>query len=187
MKKLLIILFAVTLSGTVCAQKVAIKNNFLYDLSLTPNLGFEFRLGDATTLDISGGWNPFTFGDCKKWKHWMVQPELRIWTCESFNGSFFGIHAHGGIYNFSSMEMPFGLVKPLRDHRFEGYFYGGGLTYGHQWILGPHWNLEAAIGVGYARIYYEKFQCTDCSPILEKGYENYFGPTKASISFMYLF
>lgn len=66
----------------------AIKTNALYWATTTPNLGFEIGLSDKFTLDLSGNYNPWTFSDSKKLKHWLVQPELRFWTCERFNGHF---------------------------------------------------------------------------------------------------
>lgn len=42
--------------------------------ALTPNAGVEFRLSDRWSLDLSGGYNPWTFNDGKKLKHWLVQP-----------------------------------------------------------------------------------------------------------------
>ena len=79
------------------AQKVAVKTNLLYGAgTLTPNLGVEFGLGKRTTLDISGGYNPWnrqgTATDNKKWVHNIVQPEFRYWLCQRFNGHFFGVH-----------------------------------------------------------------------------------------------
>jgi len=36
-----------------------------------------------------------------------VQPELRYWLCEKFNGHFFGVHLHGGIFNVGALSLPF--------------------------------------------------------------------------------
>lgn len=63
------------------AQKAAIKTNLLYDATTTFNLGAEFALSPKWTLDVSGNYNPWTFSNNKKWKHWLVQPEARYWFC----------------------------------------------------------------------------------------------------------
>lgn len=186
MKKRILILISMLFPALLYAQHVGLKNNLVYDATLTPNLGVEVGLGKKTTLDITGGYNPFEFNNGKKFKHWLVQPEFRFWTCERFNGLFFGLHAHGGEYNVAGLHLPFGLFKSLRDHRYEGYFYGGGVSIGYQWILGKHWNLEASIGGGYARIHYDKYKCEDCGPKLKTGNYNYWGPTKAAISIIYI-
>ncbi|HCO68273.1 MAG TPA: DUF3575 domain-containing protein [Dysgonomonas sp.] len=179
----LICLLAITLSGY--SQHVGIKNNLIYDATLTPNLGLEIALGKKTTLDVNVGYNPFTFDDGKKFKHWLVQPELRWWICESFNRAYWGIHAHGGEFDVAGDHLPFGVFPNLKGHRYEGYFYGGGLSFGYQWPLGNRWNIEASLGAGYTRIHYEKYKCQDCGPLEKEDNYNYWGVTKASISFIY--
>ena len=96
MKRLILGIFLVVwwCGNLVCAQDIAVKTNLLYWATSTPNIGFEFGLGKRTTLDLVGGYNPWTLNkdDNKKIKHWMVMPEFRYWLCERFNGHFFGIH-----------------------------------------------------------------------------------------------
>ncbi|MBK5722260.1 DUF3575 domain-containing protein [Dysgonomonas sp. Marseille-P4677] len=186
MKKEILILILVIYSMSVFSQHVGIKNNLVYDATLTPNIGFEIGLSKKSTLDLNVGYNPFTFSDHKKFKHWLVQPEYRLWLCEKFNGTFFGIHAHGGEFSVSGKHLPFGIFPNLEGYRYEGHFYGGGVSIGYQWILGKHWNLEISAGAGYTLLDYDKYNCPDCGPKLDSGQHNYWGPTKASISFIYL-
>lgn len=164
----------------------AIKTNGLYWATSTPNIGIEIGLGKKISLDISGNYNPFEFKNNKKLKHWMVQPGLRWWTCERFNGHFFGIHAHGGYCNVGGLNLPFGILPELKTHRYEGEFYGGGIHYGYQWILGKRWNLEAEIGAGYVRFNYDKYQCPRCGEHQGSSSRNYFGVTKAALSIIYI-
>lgn len=42
--------------------KFAIKTNALYWATSTPNLGFEVGLAKKITLDVSGNYNPWKFG-----------------------------------------------------------------------------------------------------------------------------
>lgn len=186
MKKLTVIMLIMIIAGWAKAQKIALKNNLVYNVTATPNLALEIGTGSKTTLDLYAGYHPFTFGDNKKFKHWLVQPGFRYWTCERFNGLFFGAHIHGGEFNFTNIRLPFGLYKGLRNNRYEGHFYGGGISIGYQWVLGNRWNLEAEAGAGYARIYYDKYACRSCSPKTDSGHRNYFGPTKASLSIVFL-
>lgn len=99
MKKAFVWILLLFVSITVSAQKIAVKTNLLYDVTTTLNIGAEFRLAPKWTLDVSGNYNPFKFGDDKKMKHWLVQPEARYWLCEAFNGHFFALHALGGQFN----------------------------------------------------------------------------------------
>lgn len=51
------------------------------------------------------------------------------------------------------------------------YFYGGGVSVGHQWLLSKHWSLEASVGVGYAHWVYDKYRCVNCSPKIKSGHQ----------------
>ena len=70
MKKSLCIIF-LFIGISLSAQDISLKTNLLYDISTTFNLGAEFRLAPKWTLDVSANYNPFTFSDSKKWKHWI--------------------------------------------------------------------------------------------------------------------
>ena len=124
-------------------QDVALKTNGLFWLTTTPNVGVEVALTPKYTLELAGAYNPWTFKDDKKMRFWLVQPELKYWLCEKFEGHFVGLHLHGAQY-----------YGGFKKKRYDGYLAGGGFTYGYDWILSPHWNLEAAIGIGYARLWY---------------------------------
>lgn len=186
MKKIILILMIILFPSAVFSQNFAIKNNLIYDATLTPNLGIEFALNKYNTLDISAGINPFTFKDSKRFKHWLIQPEYRNWFCEKFNGGFWGAHLHGGVFSVSNVKLPFGLFKPLRDNRYEGWLIGGGLSYGHHWMISKSWGFEAVIGAGYAYIDYEKYPCMDCGPSAKSANKHYFGITKAALSFVFI-
>ncbi len=175
------------ISSNIYAQSAAIKTNLLHwAVPVTPNLGLEFALGKKTSLEITGGTNFWRVLENRVAKHWIVQPELRFWTCEAMAKHFFGIHAHGAQYNVGGWDIPVGRLTVFKDFRYQGYLYGGGLSYGYQWVLGPRWNLEMTVGGGYARIHYHKFDNEPCGVKLEEGVYNYWGITKAAISFIYV-
>lgn len=174
---------------TANAQKVALKTNLLYDATTTPNLGAELAMGKKSTLQLFYGLNPWKFASdrTKQLRHWLLMPEYRYWTCQKFNGHFFGIHALGGQYNVGGIDLPNPIFKDLDEKRYEGWYAGGGLTYGYQWLLSRHWNLEASVGVGYIRFHYKEFPCTECGALIQENNKNYFGPTKLALSLMYCF
>lgn len=174
---------------TANAQKVALKTNLLYDATTTPNLGAELAMGKKSTLQLFYGLNPWKFASdrTKQLRHWLLMPEYRYWTCQKFNGHFFGIHALGGQYNVRGIDLPNPVFKDLDEKRYEGWYAGGGLTYGYQWLLSHHWNLEASVGVGYIRFHYKEFPCTECGALIQENNKNYFGPTKLALSLMYCF
>lgn len=174
--KWLVMLIWMLGSACIFAQKAGIKTNVLYWATTTMNIGGEFALSSRMTLDAKAGYNPFHFRDNKKIMHWMVQPEWRYWPCRRFMGHFFGIHAHGGKYNGG-----------VRKYRYEGWLIGGGLSYGYQWLIGRHWNIEAELGVGYAWLHFDKYLRNHCGRFMNSGHHNYWGPTQLGISFVYLF
>ena len=175
-KILLMVLAAAIFSQKSEAQDFALKTNVLYWAATTPNLGAEVALGRKYTLELAGAYNPWTFKDDKKMRFWLVQPEFRYWFCEKFEGHFIGLHAHGAQY-----------YGGLCDRRYDGYLAGAGITYGYDWILSPHWNLEASIGAGYAHLWYKESPRIHCIKCLEDKCGNYWGITKIALSFVYIF
>ena len=85
------------------AQQVGIKTNLLYDAALSPNLGIEIQTAPRWSFDLSGNLNAWTVKG-HKWKHWLVQPEMRYWLCEGFAGHFFAVHALAGQYRLLEAE-----------------------------------------------------------------------------------
>ncbi len=189
---ILLLLIAFVGSEKMQSQKVGIKTNLLYGAdTYTPNLGLEIGLSPQTTLDLGGGYNPWHRDGSgvgnKKLVHWLAQAEFRYWTCQRFNGLFFGVHALGSQYNIAHHDLPWLLGKNSSRYRYDGYAVGGGLSVGYQFVLGKRWNLEANVGFGYARLEYDKYDCMKCGRLLEKNQSrNYFGPTKAGISIIFL-
>ena len=163
-----------------------IKTNLLYDAGTTFSLGAEFRLSPYLTLDVSGTYNPWTFSNNKKFKHVSVQPELRYWIYEPFNGHFLGANLLYASYNVGGVKMPLGIFPDLKDYRFEGDGYGVGFSYGYQWLLSSRWNLEATFGFGYVYLDHTRYECRTCGEKVGHETKHYFGPTKAGISLIYV-
>ncbi len=162
-----------------------LKSNLLYDITSTINLGFEMQTGNKTSLDLSGNINPFSFNDNRKWKHILAQPEFRWWTKQVFDGHFFGIHAHWAYFNVGNLPNP-PFTQYMEDYRFEGWLAGAGFSYGYRWnFKNPRWAIEAVVGVGYAYLDYEKYDCENCGAKLDETTKNYFGPTKAAVNIVY--
>lgn len=172
------------------SQTVAVKTNLLYGVySSTPNLSIEWELGKRSTLELGGGYNPWNLNGTahsnKKLVHWLGQAEYRYWLCQSFDRHFFGIHALGSQYNISGHELPLLFGKGSRNYRYEGGGYGGGVSYGYNFLFRKRWSMEATIGVGYVRLHYDKYNCAKCGLKIGTESKNYLGPTKAGISVIY--
>ena len=95
---------------------------------------------------------------------------------------------NGGQFNIGGKKLPFGIFSQLKRHRYEGWLAGGGISCGYHWMLNDHWNIETSVGVGYEFIHYRQYNCVDkCAKLREEGKYHYVGPSKASISLIYLF
>lgn len=116
---LFVSLFCITI---VRSQRVAIRNNLMYDAALSPNFGMELRLDSTWTVGMNVGFNLWDYNKAKnqKWRHIMVSPYLRHYNKEMFRRSFWGIHAVYSHYNVGNVKFPFGLYKEVRDKRRQG-------------------------------------------------------------------
>lgn len=196
---ILTLLLLSTAAAAAHAQEVAVKTNLLYDATTTPNIGVEVGAGKKNTFQLFYGLNPWKFDSERHGerfaKHWMLMPEYRWWTCTKFNGHFFGAHLMGGEFNAANVSLPMpgfffkgeNIPSAVRDTRFQGAFAGIGATYGYQWILDRHWNVEAEIGVGYNHIWYDQYPCYECGAKIKSGQTNYAGLTKLGLSILYIF
>lgn len=174
--RIIILFFLLALAPRAAAQNFALKTNALYWAGITPNLGCEVALNHKWTFDIQGVYNPWKWSEGRRLRFWGVQPEFRYWLCEKFEGHFIGIHAHGGQWYGS-----------WNKYRRDGWMAGGGIVYGYDWILSPHWNLEAALGLGYARLWWKESDRLPCIKDKRDRHHNYWGPTKVSLTFSYIF
>lgn len=116
-------------------QHVSLKSNLLYLGTSTPNMGFEFRLGRKMSLDLWCAYDAWEFKNDMSLKHYLVQPELRYWPCQTYEGHFFGLHGHYGHFNIGNI--PF--IPGMEEKNYRGELYGGGLTWGYHWVIGCHW------------------------------------------------
>lgn len=176
-----------SLSVPALSQNVALKTNLLYWGTATPNLGVEASLARKHTLQLFYGLHPWKSTSGRTLRHWVLQPEYRYWFCESFNGWFIGAHLMGGEFNVGNYELPFKLFPKLKDNRYEGWYAGGGVTVGYQWMISRHWNFEASLGVGYDYVKFDKFKCGVCGEKMGSDVLHYVGPTKVALSFLYIF
>lgn len=179
------------IGGSLNAQQLAVKTNFLYDATATVNVGIEVGLAPKWTLDISGNLNSWSKDEHTKWKHWMVQPEARYWFCDRFSRHFIGAHLIGGAFNVgninNNLSIPWTDFSVLSDRRYQGYAYGGGVAYGFAFVLTKHLNLELEAGLGYVCLDYDAYECGNCGRWVAEGIHHYVGPTKAAVNLVFVF
>ena len=143
-----------------------LRTNLLYWGALTPNLGFNARMGTKWSLGLNVGFNPFTFNESKdkKWKHLLVAPELRFWNDTVFKPrtSYWGLNLIYSHYNVSNVRFPFGLYKSVRDARLQGDLAAIGAFYGYTWRLSKLFRMEAEIGLGVGYAWAKEYDCGHC-------------------------
>lgn len=190
---LLIFIGFILPASNLCGQNIAVKSNLLYDLTSSFNLGGEIRCDDTHTLSLSVNYNPWSFSNNKKMKHFLVQPEYRKWFNEAFAGSFIGLQLHYALFNFGGM-LPWGFGdgkmlgvenRHIINNRYQGNLAGFGISYGYQWMISPQWNLDAGFALGYAHLNYKRYGQSAGAPRIEKSNCNYWGPTQIGISVVY--
>ncbi len=169
------------------AQKVSLKTNVIGDMTTSVCLGGEIGLSSHVSLDIASSLNFWEFSNDRKFKHVLVQPAVRYWFCEYRNGWFVGAHTHWMHYNVGGIKLPFDIFPSLKKSRYQGDLWGGGFSGGYSWVISKHLDVEAELGLGYARLIYDKYPCRHCSMKNEAGHYNYWGVTKLAINLVYTF
>ena len=152
-------------SDSVKTEVVALKNNLLYDATLTPNLQIEVKLARRWTLEIGAGFNPFPLDDTKfpKWRHLMVSVAPRYWFCNAFHRDFISFNAAYAHYNVAGNAWPVSWMYPqVKEGRYQGDAVMGGVSYGWHFAISPHFSIELEAGVDAGYTWYDQYECEHC-------------------------
>lgn len=173
--------------GTVRAQQVALHNNILYDIGKALSLGTEVAVGKHSTLELYGSIRPWKETTNEINKHWLAQLQYRYYTCQKYNGFYFGPYVHGGEFNVENATFPFGALKCLNGARYEGWLAGAGIGVGYEFVITKHLNLGLEVGGGYTRIDYKQFDCGVCGNLSKEDHLDYWGISKLGANIIFLF
>ena len=181
------------------AQRIAVKTNALYWATATPNVGVEAAIGERWTVEIEGGYNPWTLDKDTnvKAKHWLVSPEFRYWFCNSFQGHFIGINGNYTQFNIGGLPVAMppvfislgkgGSSTPdLQKSRIQGWAVGAGLTYGYAFPIARRWNIELTAGLGWWYAVFDQYESRKCGLFQETVHKHALGPTSLGVSFIYM-
>ncbi len=180
------VMVALCCSNSAKAQGFVLKSNLLCDISGTLNLGAEYSLTPKTSLSIVASYNPWEFEDNAKRKYLLIQPEYRKWLRGVYDGYFVGLQLNYGVFNIGG-SLPWWIASfdTFENNRYQGDIYGVGATSGYQWILSPRVNIELAASLGYAHIYYDKYEREAGTVRLDQGIYNYWGITQVGVTLVY--
>ena len=167
---------------------IAVKTNLLYDLLITPNIGYEIPIGQK-----------FSFFSDYAFPWWVNRSNDRAWQMLKWD--------IGGRWYFSKHDEE-DLLDVLRGHHlgldlsagyydlepkhkgWQGEFQAVGLEYGYTWRLGERWRLDACIAAGLfaTKFRYYKGDSSDVHLLYQNhGKLFYFGPVELGITLKYLF
>jgi len=158
------------------AQRYGARCNIAGLVSGNLNLEASLAITDKLTLHLPLSWNPFAPAENYKFKHIFIQPGTRWWLWHSYTELFIGFHGITGIYNIA-----------LKRSRYEGWGAGAGISCGYAWLLTPKWNIEAELGAGCLYSEYDKYQRIKCGEY-EGNFKGFiYGPSRISVSLMFIF
>lgn len=193
------ILIALLLFCCVCqdavAQRVALRNNLLYDATLSPNLGAEVRLDSTWTVGLNVGLNAWDIDKDKnkKWRHVLVSPNVRKYfglkrdtlctygtradgsygvlrdSVVTRRANYFETNLIYSHFNVGNTRIPFGLYSAVKDRRLQGDLIALGGKYGYSWILARDWRLEAEAGIAIGYAWFKEYDCDHCGTYYGKG------------------
>lgn len=171
---------------------MALKTNMVYDLLSVPNLGAEFYLGK--NLSIVGNWM-YAWWDLHPkaywWRIYGGDLALRWWFGREahekpLTGHHVGIYGSLLTYDFElggtgyMGGIPRGTLWDKCNHFF-------GVEYGYSLPIAKRWNIDFNVGFGYWGGVYQVYDPKDgCYIYRETRHRNYWGPTKAEVSLVWL-
>ena len=170
-------------SGAFC---MALKTNMLYLAAAVPNLGAEVHMGGGWSL--AANWQyAWWSNDAMCWYHRFYGGDvaLRKWFGKRsqempLSGHHLGIYGQMATYDFVFGEGRMGQLA-------EKWSYGAGLEYGYSVPVGRALRFDFTLGVGYFTGLYKTYELKDqCYVWQQTRKRNYFGPTKAEISFVWV-
>lgn len=171
---------------------MALKTNMLYDLAAVPNATAEFYIGRKWSLS-AGGMYAWWSKDSRHryWRIYGGEIGARRWFGRAaerkpLTGHHVGAYAGVLTFDFEWGGRGYmgGLPKGTLLDRCMVY---GGLEYGYSLPVSSRLNIDFTLGIGYLGGKYIKYD-----PINGKYFEdsqvklNYFGPTKAEVSLVWL-
>ena len=172
--------------------------NAVYDAVIIPNIGTEFNLGKGWGLNIryDGIWNPINDrhiywriygGEVTLRKYMGARNAIVSGLFGPHTGHHIGLMAQAITYDIEFKNTGYMAGEP-EGNIFNRSSFGVGLEYGYTMPLGRHWNLDFSIGAGWFGGKYYTYEPMGGQYVWQSTARNsWLGPTRADISFYYLF
>lgn len=171
---------------------MSLKTNMLYDALALPSVGAEFYVGK--NWSVGANW---TYGWWSKnsshryWRAYGGDINVRRWfgrkaEDKPLTGHHLGVYAGVVTYDFELGGKGYMGGLPHRT-LWDRCNYMGGIEYGYSLPVGRRLNIDFTIGIGYLGGKYLEYKPQGDRYVWEKTVrQNWFGPTKAEISLVWL-
>jgi len=146
LKQLLMACFFLTTTSAV-AQRVALKTNALYWMTVTPNLSLEARVAPHVTLDLAVEGNLGVKVGKIKPKFAAFRPMVRYY----FQRPMARHYVAAGLIVMD-------YKAELNNREYDGIGYGVGFSYGYVFTIGRRWNLEPSVGVALSHYREDRYR-----------------------------
>ena len=128
------------------AHSLSLRANLLRWVTLTPDLGVEWRLNRHVGILVNGSYTSWTWNsNDRRYALWEIAPEARYYIGKEKRG-YIGAIYKAGSFNYKLSE----IGK-------QGNLMGGGLTGGYQLKLNKALNLDFSLALGCLHADYDKY------------------------------
>lgn len=170
-----------TLAGTPSETKItndyhlSLRANLLRWVTLTPDLGVEWRICPSWSIAVNGSWTSWTWSDKdRRYALWEVAPEIRYYMGEK-KAWYLGAMFKAGQFNYK-----------LSETGKQGDLMGGGITAGYQLRLNKALALDFNLGLGYQNADFEKYEVIDGVRVRrDNETKDWWGPINAGVTLVW--
>ena len=154
---------------------LSLRANLLRWVTLTPDLGLEWRINPSWGIAVNGSWTSWTWSDKdRRYALWEVAPEVRYYMGEK-KAWYLGAMFKAGQFNYK-----FSATGK------QGDLMGGGITGGYQLRLSDVLSLDFNVAVGCLHADYEKYEVIDGVRVRAgKETKNWWGPVNAGVTLVW--
>lgn len=157
------------------AHSLSLRANLLRWVTLTPDLGVEWRLNRHVGILVNGSYTSWTWNsNDHRYALWEIAPEARYYIGKEKRG-YIGAIYKAGSFNYKLSE----IGK-------QGNLMGGGLTGGYQLKLNKTLKLDFSLALGCLHADYDKYIVIDGIRVHQgKETKNWWGPISAGVTLVW--
>lgn len=154
---------------------LSLRTNLLRWVTLTPDLGLEWRINPSWSIQVNGSWTSWSWNDKnRRYALWEVSPEVRYYIGKEKRG-YIGAMFKAGEFNYK-----------LSTVGKQGDLMGGGITGGYQLKLNKSLSMDFSLGLGYVNADTKKYKVIEGVRV-RQGSEtkHWFGPIQAGVTLVW--